>query len=582
MTVFGELGEFLKDAKGSIQDVKWALNDIKGRSIAKQSAAATLQFPVIISRSINVDTATNVVKALERQYATFVQMVISLNPVLDLKEDDIPSFINKLHQNNPTVLDLVESCINVYSDEAIGIRMFTSINEGCNGPVLRSNKEQMFCIEDYLNPVKLNDMFKPEQITLEKANAALDYYVLSEAKNRGKGGKKFGQAYAELQAGRNPQPNPNGPSVNVSSGGGGVVNNPVANQQPNQNGATAAGDGKTTAKVGSVEPQFGEGIVHGNKNKNKTNNAAVEPHFGEGIVYGNEIKNKNKANNVAVEPEFANGVKAKTKANNAAVEPEFANGVNTKNTNNNLTEKDIEDIKFKRELDRAEADYRSRAIVKLHDNDIKKCNELVPTTLSVTLQQIKGDNFGGNVNFILGIKGLMHPVNSDEMVSNLLDGYKSGNKFFNFLRWTSGEIAFLRDLVMNVDGIKEDALKKHRKGSSHWWTTLKRNRTLSRVKNTIGKNKILPNATIACSMEEVMEIKDTYNVDLMDPKAIMKLMDRYFLLGFVIVDESQELCYFMFDGEREFQALSFKGLERENNNKNDFKDIYKMINSGRL
>jgi len=558
MTVFGELGEFLKDAKGSIQDVKWALDDIKGRSIAKQSAAATLQFPVIISRSINVDTASNVVKALERQYATFVQMVISLNPILDLKEDDIPSFINKLHQNNPTVLDLVESCINVYSDEAIGIRMFTSINEGCNGPVLRSNKEQMFCIEDYLNPVKLNDIFKPEQITLEKANAALDYYVLSEAKNRAKtGGRKtykgmdgLAQAYDDLQAGKNPQPNPNGPSINVSSGGGGVVNNPVANHQPNQNGATAAGDGKTTAKVGnhSIEPKFDKSV--------------------DTIKYTD-----------AIEPKFGKGIRPKiTKKDADAIEPKFGADVNTKNTKdvNASVKQRLDDsqkseeerraeadrVAFQRELDRANADYRSRAIVRLHDNDIKKCNELVPTTLSVTLQQIKGDNFGGNVNFILGIKGLMHPVNSDEMVSNLLDGYKSGNRFFNFLRWTSGEIAFLRDLVMNVDGIKEDALKKHRKGSSHWWTTLKRNRTLSRVKNTFGKNKILPNATIACSMEEVMEIKDTYNVDLMDPKAVMKLMDRYFLLGFVVVDESQELCYFMFDGEREFQALSFKGLER--------------------
>jgi hypothetical protein len=102
------------------------------------------------------------------------------------------------------------------------------------------------------------------------------------------------------------------------------------------------------------------------------------------------------------------------------------------------------------------------------------------------------------------------------------------------------------------------------------------------MKNVYGKNRILPNASIVCSMEEIMEIKDTYNVDLLDPRHMAKLMDRYFLLGFVIVDESQELCYFMFDGEREFQVLSFKGLEKENNNKNDFKDIYKMINSGRL
>ena len=79
-----------------------------------------------------------------------------------------------------------------------------------------------------------------------------------------------------------------------------------------------------------------------------------------------------------------------------------------------------------------------------------------------------------------------------------------------------------------------------------------------------------------------MEMKDAYNVDLMDPKNVKRIMDRYFLLGFVVVDESQELCYFIFDGESEYQALSFKGLEKENSNKNDFKDIYKMINNGRL
>ena len=233
------------------------------------------------------------------------------------------------------------------------------------------------------------------------------------------------------------------------------------------------------------------------------------------------------------------------------------------------------------DIEKSNAIHRSRTVVRISDNDVKKCNELVPTILTVTVQQMKKDNFGGNINFVIGVKGLMHPVNSDEMVSNLLDGYKSGNKFFKFLRWTSGEISFLKDLVFNVNEIKEDVIKKHAKGS-HWWTTLKRNRTLARIKNIYGEKRILPNATIVCSMEEVMEIKDAYNVDLMDTRNVLRLMDRYFLIGFVVVDESQELCYFMFDGEHDYQALSFKGLERENNNKNDFKDIYKMINSGRL
>jgi hypothetical protein len=543
-----EIGDFLRDAKGTIKEMKCRADDIKGYSIAKQSSAATLQFPVIMSRSINVDTASNVVKALERQYATFVQMVIALNPVINWEEDDIPGFINKIHQNNPTPLDVIESCINVYSDEELGLRMITSINEGCNGQVLRSNKEQMFNIEEQLNQTKLNDLYRPNQITLEQANASLDYFMLTEAKHRPKKENnkyktyksldEFGQAYKAINQGENPQPSNNGTNVNPTQGGGGVVNDPKANQQPNVKDPTVT-NGKATASAG---------------NKKANNKPDKKPSNDETKLTGH-----NNGTNKHVEAVNAEEDKRREEARKA---------------------------ELKLEIDKANAEHRARAIVKLSDNDIKKCNELVPTTLSVTLQQMKGDNFGGNVNFILGIKGLMHPVNSDEMVSNLLDGYKAGNRFFNFLRWTSGEISFLKDLLLNVDGIKEDVIRKHSKGS-HWWTTLKRNRTIARTKNISSiiakkQSRILPNATIACSMEEVMEIKDTYNVDLMDPKNIAKIMDRYFLLGFVIVDESQELCYFMFDGEREYAALSFKGLERENNNKNDFKDIYKMINSGRL
>ena len=540
-----EIGEMLRDAKGIVKEIKSKRDDINV-SIAKKSAASTLQFPVIMSRSINVDTASNVVKALERQYAIFVQMTIQLNPVINWDEDDIPGFVQKIHQNTPTPIDVIESCINVYSDEELGLRMIMSLNEGCNGQVLRSNKEQMLVIEDYLNKTKLNDVYKPEQITLEQANATLDYFMLTEAKHRPKkdNGKKsfksfdeFANAYNSVNNGENPEPNNSNTNVNMGEGAGGVDENKGSSSNPNK-GA-------------------------------KANDRTEEP---KATNTTKETKNPDSKQKESKETNKTTG------HNNGNGKQEYNNRLRGEEEKRKLA---IEKAKMKVDIDKANAEFRSRAIVKLADNDVKKCNELVPTTLSVTLQQIKGDNIGGNITFVLGIKGLMHPVNSDEMVSNLLDGYKDGNKFFNFLRWTSGEISFLKDLLFNVDGIKEDVIKKHNKGS-HWWTTLKRNKNLARIKNVYGKNRILPNATIVCSMEEVMEIKDTYNVDLMDPKCIRKLMDRYFLLGFVIVDESQELCYFMFDGENEHHALSFKGLEKENNNKNDFKDIYKMINSGRL
>jgi hypothetical protein len=423
----GKLSELIDMVKGAGYAAKGLgseINDLKGLSIAKQSAKATMQFPIITSRSINVDTAMNVVKALERQYATFVQMVVALNPVIDWDKDTIPEFIQKIHQNNPTVLDLVESCSFAYCNEELDLEMFMSINKGCNdGKILRSNKDQLFCIEEHLNPYKVNDLYKPKSITLERANASLDYYMLSEAKNRPKkstdvkkfkGTDAFRQAYNELY-GEDPVDDNVEPSVNT---------NPTVGVKPDR------------------------------KNTPDTT-------FGDAVPAGED-------------------------------KPKVKSGVFSVKSEEQLRKELAEKEKMMQDIEKDNAANRARAIVKLSDNDIKKCNELVPTTLSVSLQQMKKDNFGGVINFVLGVKGLMHPVGSEEMISNLVDGFKAGNKFFNFLRWTSGEISFIKDLIFNVKGIKEDVIKKHSNGS-HWWTTLKKNRSLAKVKNVLSKkNKILP------------------------------------------------------------------------------------------
>ena len=488
MTILKDVTAVIRDARGVFKELDIA-SKMRASSIARMSAEATLQFPVLMSRAINVNTAQSVTKALERQYAIMVQIAISLNPYLDIDKDTVTSYLRKnFHQNN---VSYMESCMNVYSDEAYGIYLLTSINNGSNGNVVRSNKDQLFNIEECLNKYKVNDLYQPDQISMEMAKASLDYFMITEAKKE------------------------------------------------------------------KVE----------NKNHNERKEAPVEI---------------DKASNAAdkcvdIEQEKFNETKRQNKITNDYNDLKFIQSEIQNDVKNELDNK-----KFNMDIQKAEADYRSRIQVKLADNDVKKANELVPTTLSITLMTTKGDNFGGTQNFVIGVKGLMHPVDSNEMIGNLLDGYRSGNKFFNFIRWTTGEIAFIKDLLLNIDELKDDVIKKHSKSHSKWWTVFKRRKAAADIKRRLGRGRILPNSSIVCSMEEVVELNDVYGLDLMDSNNVKKLMQRYFLLGFAIVDEAQELCYFIFDGENDFQALSFNGLEKENNSTNDFKEIYKMINSGRL
>jgi len=216
----------------------------------------------------------------------------------------------------------------------------------------------------------------------------------------------------------------------------------------------------------------------------------------------------------------------------------------------------------------------------LTDNDVKKSNELVSTTLHIRIKLVNNDNEDmGIVDFIVGIKCILHPIKSNDMISNMVSACRNDNKVFNFLRWTSGEISFFKDFLFNVKEIKKD-VTDYKAGASPWWITLKRRKSLATMKDSmfIGK-KILPNATIVISAEEVEFIKTEYGFDLFNPIFFKKIINTYFLLGFVVVDSSSEIAHFLFEDQDNFQTLTFSALEKSNvNDERKFKEMLKVVN----
>lgn len=216
--------------------------------------------------------------------------------------------------------------------------------------------------------------------------------------------------------------------------------------------------------------------------------------------------------------------------------------------------------------------------VLLKDSDVKKANELVPTTLQLKLNiQDKTGKIVGTQEFIIGVKATLHAVSSEEMIANV--GGMNRGKMFNFIRWTTGEIEFVKDLLFNIDEIKTDVVNRSQ-GTSNWWMALKQRAKFANAKKKLlMKGQILPNATIVMSMEEVDHLKYEKGLDLMDLSNANKLMREFFLLGFVIVDNSSQICHFLFDGRHDFESTSFSGLERENKgNGLNINDVIKLVN----
>lgn len=212
----------------------------------------------------------------------------------------------------------------------------------------------------------------------------------------------------------------------------------------------------------------------------------------------------------------------------------------------------------------------------LLDNDVKKANELVPTTLDIELR-VKGQE--NPTRILLGIKTTVHPINSEEMIFNVASAIREKRFLFRTIQWTSGEIKFLKDFVLSLDIIKKN-VEQSRSKNSHWWRSLRVISTTNRIKDFFGQKKIIPNTTLVLSMDEVEYLANAYGINLLGSKnkEIISLINTFALLSVVIVDSSAELCYFFFDGDHVMQTLSFSSLERENRNgTNDMKALVSLL-----
>ena len=163
---------------------------------------------------------------------------------------------------------------------------------------------------------------------------------------------------------------------------------------------------------------------------------------------------------------------------------------------------------------------------------------------------------------------------------NLVDVLKNRDPKFNFIRWTTGEISFFKDLVLHLDDINFDiANKSDRTGK--FISSLKKLKKKYLKVGTFGVNRIAPFATIVISSSTYRDIKDRYGFDLKNMTFASKIMSELFLMCFVILDDVTHTCDILVDGQADYQTYSLDTLEREvtmNSNKLG-KELTRMLGS---
>ena len=200
----------------------------------------------------------------------------------------------------------------------------------------------------------------------------------------------------------------------------------------------------------------------------------------------------------------------------------------------------------------------------LTEGDIKRMNDMTPFAVQIRLSVVNSaDEFVQYMDVVVGIKTVLHLVDTDDMIANIEKALQNRNGLFRFLRWTTGEISFVKDLLLNMDDLRFDAANQNA-GKSPLFGNLKRmKRRGVGMSGFSMPHGLIPNATLLVTSYETDHMKNTYGIDMREESVAKKLMESLDLMTFIICDDGAGTVDILYDGDATFQTYALESIERE-------------------
>lgn len=552
--------EDLHNILRNVSSMKNVIDSNKDKSITRGALDGTLQFPCLVSDAIPIDMASTIARTLERVYASFVQTYLSTNNTIDISVDKNPNMFLKRFHKNIKVESTTEDLYHEYCTE--GDPEYESLMERIYDGTTKAyineseNKMIVFNFSGDFN----RGVFESHKASLEEALAGIDYKPFPNI-----GNSPFYEAIGTVG-----NASPNGTDVNariVADGLNADYDRRVRNQyratkQMDIDADTAAYNRKRADDLYDANRDHDWSIERDRLNRRaQVGMKAADMAYNTGMTMLRDKMNRDAAD-------------LKYNRDKEASDLKYQRDIELQKMR---SQSELERDKFKM---RYGGDLTAPSLLK--DNDVKKSNDLQPYAMQVRLMAINDKNeFVQFMDFIVGVKVVLHNIKSDEMILNLQNALSNNGVLFNFIRWTTGEKSLFKDLMLNINSTKLDIANKS-KGSSPWWSTLKRLKEVSRAQLPLKffkKTKLVPQSTIVISAFDADSIEKVYGFNLRNPQFAIKLMKSLFLMNFIIVDEGTGTLDILYDGEKAYQTYALETLQREvamNSNKLG-KELTRMI-----
>ena len=595
--------------------------DKKG-SIIQSAKGNIFEFPVFISSSIPMEYAQATTSLLEQVYASYLQMAISINPVIDHTVIGTGGQFSALKSDTNRYLEYTDTmwqhdaCHAIYDNEECVVEFsMISYEDSEAKTILEQVNHQP--LEEFAHFFTEGKTYPNKKGTKSEATADID-------DNSNIDVTQFGRGYY----GKKPK-NTTTPASTSGDKANGSDNGKRGSTTPaGTSGDVANGTGPKKDPVNQKLLKFTQKIVK----DNKTNTDKIRNLENQADTLRNQRDRaqkelddlKSERQKAADERDKAADDRAKAmhEKEMEKIDQEIKKNQNILDKHNKDMEKLQKDIdkaqteidKNKREAmwdkqDRAlrQADLANKARISapkfISEKDIEKLNTMKPLLMNVDLN-VKADNGTlSPVSYIVGVKTYNRIIDANTVPEVAEYPLKEMNKVMRKAKWRAGELKFFQDIVFRIKQKKQTAIDRkdpkknwyrrlyelaHMKGDAAT-TSIVNGHTvigtilLDKMGKTRSAHGVIPNVSMIISKTDVDICKMKTGIDLLNASTASKLCKELFLMSFVVIDiDNEQIKMLLPDLHNDFDVHSLASVNRQIASLDTAgaktRDIFKMIN----
>lgn len=507
----------------------------KRGSIVQSAKGNIFEFPVFISSSVPLEYATATSTLLEQIYASYLQMAISINPVIDSTVATSGIQFSALKSDTNKYLE--------YTDEFYQ-------HDACYAKYTTDE-----CVVEF------------SMISYEDSDAKM---ILEQVNHQPL--EEFSHFFTE--DGELSEEDKKDAATAVKAGGWGV--DPVKQKEYDEK----------IDKLDKLTKDKEASVKGFEKAKREFDNASKEYE---------KLQTKLKGSNDKEREQLKKEIELTKKERDRLKDDADKREKEKNKLEKEINKLDIDIMKGKVDLatkiknkDLDAGDLANRARIKapkfISEKDMEKLNTMKPLLMNVDLNVASNDGSLSPVSYIVGVKTFNRMIDANTIPDVAKYPLQEMNKTMRKAKWRAGELKFFSDIVFHIKQKKQTAVDSrdpkrkwyrrlyelaHMKGDAPTAAIVNGHSVigsflLDKMGRAKSANGVIPNVTMVISKSDVDICKMKTGIDLLNGNTAAKLCKELFMMAMVVIDYDEEkICILLPDMHNEYDVHSLGSVNRQ-------------------